>query len=242
MTIKLSDVFTQLTYGELSQVSIGGGDAGQIDDSNYEQIIAHINLGLTALYKRFPLKEERLTIVVQPGRITYPITSAYAISNNASLEVAKFIDDMIIPFKDDILKIERVYNSSGHEFSLNDDGDANSLFTPSANVLRIPPAIDTALMTSTLEIVYRANHPVIMVGDGPFNPANYNLELPITHLEPLLLYVASRFHAPSGMVNEFNASNNYAAKYEAACQEIEIKNLRVDQGSQYNRLRDNGWV
>lgn len=242
MTIKLSDVFSQLTYGELSQVSIGGGAIGQIDDDNYEQILAHINLGLTALYKRFPLKEERLTIVVQPNRITYPINSTYAISNTGSTEPAKFIDDMVIPFKDDILKIERVYNTDGYEFGLNDEGEANSLFTPSANVLRVPPSVDPLLLTSTLEVVYRANHPMVSIGDGPFNPSNVNLELPITHLELLLLYVASRFHAPTGMVNEFNASNNYAAKYEAACQEIELRNLRVDQGSQYNRLRDNGWV
>lgn len=242
MTIKLSDVFSQLTYGELSQVSIGGGDAGQINDDNYEQVLAHINLGLTALYKRFPLKEERLTVVVQPNRITYPINSTYAISNTGSTEPAKFIDDMIIPFKDDILKIERVYNTDGYEFGLNDEGEANSLFTPSANVLRVPPSVDPLLLTSTLELVYRANHPMIKMGDGPFNPSVVSLELPITHLELLLLYVASRFHAPTGMVNEFNASNNYAAKYEAACQEIELRNLRVDQGSQYNRLRDNGWV
>lgn len=242
MTIKLSDVFTQLTYGELSQVSIGGGEAGQIDESNYEQVIAHINLGLTALYKRFPLKEERLTIVVDPNRITYPINSSFAISNTTSLEVQKFIDDMIIPFKDDVLKIERVYNSDGIEFSLNDDGNSDSVFTPSSTVLRIPPTVNRELLTSTLELVYRANHPMIKVGDGPFNPGNTNLELPITHLEPLLLYVASRFHGPVGMVNEFNMSNNYAAKYEAACQEIELRNLRVDQGSQYNRLQDNGWI
>jgi hypothetical protein len=149
---------------------------------------------------------------------------------------------MVIPFKDDILKIERVYNSDGFEFALNDDGDDNSVFTTSATVLRIPTTIDPELLTATFEVVYRANHPMIRIGDGIFNPDTVELELPITHLEPLLLFVASRFNSPIGMVNEFNASNNYAAKYERACQEIELQNLRVDQGSQYNRLRDNGWV
>lgn len=242
MTIKLSDVFSQLTYGELSQVSIGGGSAGQINDNNYAQVLAHINLGLTALYKRFPLKEGRLTIVTQANRITYPLTLDYAISNTASTEVNRFIDDMVIPFKEDILKVERVYNSNGYEFGLNDEGNSNSVFTPSANVLRVPGLIDPELMTPTLEVVYRANHPSISVGDNAFNPNLVNLELPITHLEPLLLFVASRFHSPIGMVNEFNASNNYAAKYEAACQEIEQHNLRVDQGSQHDRLHNNGWV
>lgn len=238
MTIKLSEVFTQLTYGELSQVSIGGGEAGQIDDDNYEHIVAHINLGLTALYKRFPLKEAHLKILVQSGRITYPINSLYAMSNTGSSEVIKYIDDTAEPFKDDVLKIERVYDSDGNEFSLNDAGDLNSFSTPSSTVLRAP----IGLTATTLDVVYRANHPLILVNPGAFNPNAVDLELPVTHLEPLLLYVASRFHAPTGLVNEFNASNNYAAKYEAACQEIELRNLRVDQGGQYDRLHEKGWV
>lgn len=238
MTIKLSEVFSQLTYGELSQVSIGGGEAGQINDDNYEHIVAHINLGLTALYKRFPLKESHLKIIVQPGRITYPINSLFAISNTASPEIVKYIDDTAEQFKNDVLKIERVYDSDGNEFDLNDSGNLSSFSTPSATVLRAP----LGLTATTLDLVYRANHPLITVGMGAFNPDAVELELPITHLEPLLLYVASRFHAPTGLVNEFNASNNYAAKYEAACQEIELRNLRVDQAGQYDRLHEKGWV
>jgi len=240
--MNLLDVFKQLTYGELSQVSIGGGAMGQIDDTNYDQIVAHINLGLTGLYKRFHLKEGRVKINFTESRGTYPINSNYALSNVASLEVDKFIDDSTVGFKDDVLKIEKVINTADYEFPLNDDGDMNSLFTPSATVLRIPGYVDRTLLTDKLELVYRANHPIIVVGNGAFNPAKIELELPYTHLEPLLLYVASRFHNPIGMVNEFNAGNNYASKYEIACQQLELLNLEVDQGSQQNRLQRNGWV
>ena len=45
-----------------------------------------------------------------------------------------------------------------------------------------------------------------------------------------------------GLVNDFNAGNNYAAKYERACAEIEKNNVRVDQDSQNMRLVRNGWV
>jgi hypothetical protein len=44
------------------------------------------------------------------------------------------------------------------------------------------------------------------------------------------------------MVNEFNAGNNFYAKYEKACMDLEIQNIRVDQGKQSNRLVSNGWV
>ncbi len=66
--------------------------------------------------------------------------------------------------------------------------------------------------------------------------------MPYSHLEPLLYYVASRINNPIGMANEFHAGNSYAAKYEKSCQELEMVNLRVDQGSQNTKLRQKGFV
>jgi hypothetical protein len=45
-----------------------------------------------------------------------------------------------------------------------------------------------------------------------------------------------------GLVNDFNAGNNYASKYERACAELERNNVRVDQDSQNSRFSNNGWV
>ena len=42
----LQEIFDQLTYGELSQLSMGGSEAGIIDESNYSRILVHVNLGL----------------------------------------------------------------------------------------------------------------------------------------------------------------------------------------------------
>ncbi len=248
--MNLKEVFDQLTYGELSQLSIGGGEAGVISEANYPRVLAHVNLGLTALYKRFPLKEGRLTIELQTGMTTYPINNNFAVGNTKSTEPVKFIlDSTAAPFLNDIHKIERVYTSLDYELGLNDESDPYSLFTPSALVLRVPAEVvggsvdlPDELKTETLELVYRANHPKIDVGFGFFEPELVELELPVSHLEPLLLYVASRVHTPTGMTNEANLGNTYFAKYEAACQQLEMVNLRVDQGSQNSRLYRNGWV
>lgn len=240
--MKLSEILTQLTHGELSNVFIGGAEAGQVTEANLPIVVSHINLGLMALYKRFPLKQNRVKLNLQSGYSNYPITSAFAVSNTSSSEPVKYLDDTGNPFKDDILKIERVYNSNNVEFPLNDDGSTNSLFTPTATTLNIPLTVSVVLLGNQLDIVYRAMHPLIVIGDGAFNPEMVDVELPYSHLEPLLLYVASRVNSPLGMVNEFNASNSYAAKYELACQQLEQLNLRVDQGNQFNRLQKNGWV
>lgn len=42
--MNLKEIFDQLTYGELSQISIGGGAAGQIRPEDYAKLVAHTNL------------------------------------------------------------------------------------------------------------------------------------------------------------------------------------------------------
>lgn len=43
--MKLRDIFTQLTYGELSQVSLGGAASGAISEENYPAVVSHIKIG-----------------------------------------------------------------------------------------------------------------------------------------------------------------------------------------------------
>lgn len=248
--MKLNEIFDQLTYGELSQLSIGGGAQGTLRPEDYNKVVAHVNLGLTALYKRFNLKEGRFTLTLQPGQTTYPINSKYAVSNRKSREAVRFITDTTAePFLDDILKIERCYSDSGFEFGLNNVDNPLAILTPTATTVRVPAIIvakDFSLAdemkTDTLEFFYRANARQIVADGTDLEPESVEVELPYTHLEPLLLFVASRVHTPGGITGEFNAGNNYFAKYEASCQELEAKNLRVDQDSQPNKLERNGWV
>lgn len=247
----LQEIFDQLTYGELSQLSMGGGEAGVIDESNYPRVLQHINLGLTALYKRFTLKEGRIQLMFVPGQTTYAITSAFAQTNNRSQVPNKYLfDSVALPFKDDILKIERAYTDAGLEMDLNVNNSQYSLATPSMATIRVHPDVVSRLpslpdwlKTNGLGLVYRANHPKILIGNGYFDPTKVLVQLPDSHLEALLLFVASRAHNPIGVTNEFNAGNNYNAKYEAECKKLENENLEVNQGGGDNeRFRRRGFV
>lgn len=247
--MKLKEIFDQLTYGELSQLAIGGSEAGAIGPANYDRVLAHVNLGLTALHKRFNLKEGRLTVELQSGRTLYPINSSFAVTGRSREAVRYIKDSTAAPFKDDIHKIERVYLDNGGELSLNDEGDMYSAFTPSATMLRVykdlvdnPPQFPDELKTKNLEIVYRANHRLLMTDDGDLEPDLVEVDLPYSHLEPLLLFIASRMHTPMGMQSEGAAGNNFYQKYELSCQEIETRNLRIDQVSQPDRLHSRGFV
>lgn len=247
--MKLKEIFDQLTYGELSQLSLGGGDAGAINPTNYDRILAHINLGLTALHKRFNLKEQSFVLELQPNQTTYPIHSRFAVTGKSRETVRYIKDSAVAPFQDNIHKIERIYAAKGYEFHINDQDDPYSMTTPAPTILRVPASIinnpvnfPEELITPTLEVYYRANHPMIVSDDGDLDPEVIEVDLPYSHLEPLLLFVASRAHTPTGMTNEVNMGNNYYAKYEAACQDLENYDLDVDQVSQPNRLASKGFV
>lgn len=214
--MKLSEVFEQLAAGELSQIALGGGELGTIDPSNYTRVIAHINLGLTSLYTRFNLKEAEVIVPLVTGTLAYQIPA------------------------DDLLKIERVYDAVGREWALNDEGNILACRTLSTQVLQVPAEL--LGVNGFIRVAYRANHPRIVAEYGYIDPENTNLELPYSHMQALLYFVASRVHNPIGMSNEFHAGNSYYAKYEAECMRLEVENLETDQGGHYNRLQANGWV
>lgn len=248
--MKLQDIFNQLTAGEFSQLSIGGQDQGVINEANYATVVAHVNLALASLYRRFHLKEGRIKLALQPGLQAYQLKSDFAVSSRRSREPVRYILDSVAdPFHDDIIKVQQVLTDRDLELPLNDAADALSCMTPRLNTLTVPKAIavqgadtPTWLRTNNLTVVYRAAHPAITIGIGLFDPNRVDIELPYSHLEALLFFVASRVNNPVGMSNEFHAGNNYAAKYESACRELEALNLEQDQGGTNTRAQQKGFV
>ena len=247
--MKLNEIFTQLSYGEFSQLSIGGGAAGEISEANQARVIAHINLGLTALYSRFLLKQRSVKLSLQADRLVYPLTRAYAASNEDSEEPVKYLwDSSLDPFLGDVLKVEEVTTAYGIALPLNSRGKL-TLTTPTLNSLAFPqamveqsPDLPEELKTTWVKVLYRANHPIIDPYAGTFDPESYEVELPYSHLTALLYFVASRVHNPIGMINEFHSGNSYAAKFEAECQRLELSNVRIDEVDQESKLERNGWV
>ena len=225
--MKLQEVFDQLTYGELSQLSIGGNEAGVISVSNRERVIPHVNMALAAIYKRFPLKEGRVNVPLVTGTYTYTVVG------------------------EDINRIERIFTDSAlkEELSLNNEIDIYSCFTTSPKVLVVPIAIvdnsttlPSALKATSLDLVYRANHPKLQEKDADLDPDELELEIPYTYIEPLIYFVASRMLANTG-TGQFEglASNNYMQKYEMASQLLTNLNPQVENTTKNARFRDGGW-
>jgi len=240
----LQEIFDQLAYGELSQLYVSGDSTTEgMREADKPRMIAHIQLALTALHKRFLLKEGHFTIPLTAGKSTYVLKSAFAQSNTESAEPIKYIDDTERPFKDDLLKVERVIDNFGNELTLNKVGDPLALRTPSFNTLVVPDfkELPEEARPSSLKIYYRADHPKINPIIGQYVSFTEEVDLPITHLEPLLYFVASRVMNPVGISGEFHEGNNYAAKYEQACQVLEMQGFEIDDGGERTRFESNGW-
>ena len=247
----LQDIFNALSSGELCQLSIGGKEAGVIDSQNRNKILPHINLGLTALFKRFRLKQGELLLQLKPNKLRYVLHSEFATSSMGGSSDGLYILDTTKPFTDDLLKIESVLTDLGYPLPLNDEMQAYSVSTPQLNTLVVPKLIvdkgndlPDVLKTASLKVVYRANHTKITY-DPAFDYSYVDgdqLELPDAYLEALLYFVASRVNNPIGMTNEFHAGNSYMMKYEQECQRLETENLQVDNTPTNSRLVRNGWV
>lgn len=213
--MNLQEIFDLLTFGELAQLSIGGGEAGVINDSNMAKVLPHINLGLTSLYKRFKLKQASMVLPLVKGQSIYNITQP------------------------DVIKIEEIHSPIGKVLSLNDPTDVNGCFTTSDRTL----VVKDSFTHSYLTIIYRANHPKLQADDGYVDIDTLLIELPDSYIEPLLYFVAARLLSSTGSGQfEGLATMQYMQKYENACQQLTNWNPQAEASREEPRIRTGGWA
>ncbi len=251
--MKLQSIFDQLTSGEFSQMNIGGSGQGVIDDTNMNKVVDHLNLGLTDLFTRFSLKAGAVMVQLLPGQTTYPLTSKRAVSKFRTSIPAMadpyIMDSTIAPFKDDVLLVERVYTDGDYELALNRLDVSYSLLCSAMDRLEVPLsivskslALPKCLITTNLRVMYRANHPIMDMNVGSFDPDRLEIELPASHLTALMYFVASRANNPVGLGQEFNAGNTYAAKYEAECARLKRDGMEIQQRGGDTKFEARGFV
>ena len=113
--MELQDIFDQLTYGELANLSIGGSDSGGISLDNTPKIISHTNMAIQSLHTKFHLIEEELVIILIEGATEYEV---------------------------DTNLITAVFNEKGERLGFNDVNDPNSIFMPKWDYIQVPETVD----------------------------------------------------------------------------------------------------
>lgn len=244
----LSDLFEQLSAGEMSQLSKGGPHTHGVQPENYYKVIPHINLALIEIYKRFPLKLSEVIIQQYDHIQTYYLRSKYAETNVASTEPVKYIIDSVFqPYEDDLLRIDKVINEDGQELYLNQEDSSHpdsltywSVHTPSFDSVQVPyPEKE-----NQMSVIYRACHPKISVGtcDDPIDPSLIEVNVPNALLEGLLLYVGGRVNLNRGTEISLAEGQTFMTKFEHSIKTVETLNLTNSVDTENRKLKNNGWV
>lgn len=234
--MKLREIFTQLTHGEMAQYFMGGVDTAGIHDERFAEVIPHINLGLTNLYTRFPLKVQEVVIEQYDQIQTYYLDRRFAQTNGDSAEPIKYImDSAYEPFVDNVLKIEQVINEDGREFFMNNRDEYWSVHTPAYNAVQVPfPARENQMI-----VIYRAGPEMIPL--EAVDPELYDVALPQTLLEALLLFIAARVFSTRD-TDEHHEGKAFMKKYEDACARYEIAGISQKDDTPNTKLEKAGWV
>lgn len=237
--MKLSDIFDQLAYGELSQLSLVNDQ--EIIPDDYNRVISQVNMGLTELHKRFMLKRKTLTLRALEDVLRYPLRKSNSVSGGSQ---QAFIIDADDPFQEDIIEVLSVHGPKGEELPLNVQREVEqlSVFTPGLDIVRFN--VDPPLGDYT--VTYKASHPVIpkVVDPLTFDASHIDIELPMAYLEALLFYIASRVTTPivGGMNGNPSEGMTYAQRFEQACQTLLYQGLDVEVNRESTRFSQNGFV
>lgn len=250
----LDDLLQSLKDSELSQVFNPSVDDTDLTASQVRQLTQSIELGLVALYRRFRLRDGSAILETSPARSVYKLDAKYAVSNDASLELDRYIlDDRGRAYEDDALRIEQVVNAHGVELPLNDhtyDGmrahrldlefePTQTLTTPDLTTLWVPSDVELGNLT----VHYRAKHPKWDLDEAVADPTSVVVELPQTYWQALFYFVASRVYNPMYRAGEMHEGNNWLQRYEMECSRLEIDHVVIS--SEYDDddlFRRQGWV
>lgn len=244
----LLEIFEQLSGAEFSQLDLGGGDVG-INPRDYPRLTRAINTGLAALHEDFFLKEGELTVTFVADTYRYLLHSDYADSNTYSSATKYINDTAALPFEDDLLKIERIYDDArvGHDvpykIPLNEVDNVYSIRTPNYRTIIVPDWTDDEDSSMVRRIVYRANHRKLLEEDWDV-AEDTEVDLPYSYLTALCYWIASRILTPLGGSREGgHDGNNYALKYQAEVQRLKGSGASVvDQDHNADKFTYRGFA
>ena len=236
----LSDLFKQLSFGQLSNLSLSGNGSGVIVGEQKPKIVNMANEGLLKLYSKFILDEKTLVLNLTNGTARYNLTKANSVYGaDVSNPNGYIIDTEENPFLGDVVRVLAAHDSFGLDVPLNDDQANISVFTPAPEAVQIRQAPNNIRALTGLMLTYQAKHPELDV-EGEDDQL---IELPDV-LEPALRsYVAYMiFSGMNGPDNSAKAAE-HMSQYEATCMEVIDKDLVSSSYSRTNsRFSRNGWA
>lgn len=237
MSLTVEELFSLLSYGELSNLSMGTDGGGSIEETKQPTVILYANEALLKLHSRFCLSEKDLNLELVGHITNYHLIPRFAESRQGEKRVPyPYIKDLLCDrFEGDVIRILGVHDKYGNELPLNDVNNRHSVFTPQPVILQVPNPIPGM----SLAVHYQARHEKLLV-DAENDQI---IELPdILHVA-LTSYIAYNIYTTINTAEATTKAQEHLAKYEITCQEAEEKDLVSTSSSQTNaRFEKNGWI
>jgi hypothetical protein len=222
----VSELFSRLSYGELSNLSMSNEGAGTIVDAKQPKVIGYLNEALLRLHGRFMLKMNDVLITPLADETFYKLDSTFSVLG--AEEFPYIVDTLVKPFTNDVIRVLEVYDVNGVRIPLNDVENLYSVFTPQPTVLQIPYPIEDA----PISVLYQAWHPAVT------NSPTTVIDIPLTLEKALTAYIAHLvFSHMNGQENAMKAKEHLNT-YESVCVEVEAKDLVSTSSSSTNTKFD----
>lgn len=228
----VSDLYEELSYGELSSLAMAVEGAGTIQEEKRPSVLLYANAALTLLYTRFVLKQSEVLIEQYEHITNYHLIQRFTESNGSEEEPYLYIKDLAgEPFKANVVKILKVFDIRGNELPINDANRSNSLFTPQDTVLQVPEP----KAGQPLNILYQAFHDKLKEDDD-------EIVLPLTLHNAFRSYVAYKVFSAIGTQEATAKAQEHLGNYEAQCVLATEKDLVNTSVSETNtRFEKRGW-
>lgn len=231
--MNLTELYSKLSYGPLSNLSMGETTPGDITAAKKPQIILHLNDAMKKLHERFVLREKAFTIRTIEGRLDYILQAIYSTTGHTGSNPIYILDTAQDPFVEDIVCLLEAWDSTGRKLPLNDSSRDYSLFTPQADILQIPNQSPGA----EVSVSYQAYPTPIVLG------STTKFQIPVALEAALVSYIAGEVYSNLGSDNAGAKAAEHYAKYENICKALEDKNtLATSNVSSTSRFDLNGWV
>lgn len=227
-------LLSNLSFGELSNLSWAGEGNGVIDEAYHPKIARYANEALLRLYSRFILKENDVLVEMYEHITNYHMLPRFAVCHEPVEEEYLYIKDLPLePFTGDVIKILAVYNSFGFKLPLNDVEDPRSVFTPQAKVLQVPRPFHG----QSLSVLYQAQHEPL-----DYTKLEQPIEVPDVLREAFTAYIAYKVYSHMNTQESTAKAQEHMAIYEAICQDVIDKDLVSTTISDTNtRFQKRGW-
>lgn len=222
----LQEVFDQLASSELNNIYVVDQKTKRILPDKYAAVSTAVNAALTQLHTRFLLRTGELTVELHPDQTTYALQGRCVVGKDGIATANRFIQPSG-DFRDNLLKIQQVFDDKGEELGLNNHSNYFSVRESSFDTLVVPIEEFEKRNVKTLRVVYRQNHKMIPYNCEGLEPDCYGLTLPRTHLMALCLYVAARMHVPIGLQDATYSGNSFMALYNQECDRLENSGMQM---------------